>query len=79
MKKITVVRFPNGSWSMGGKPNDPDYEQCEVYVAPFESDKKAKKIAQAARARLVKNGLSMPTARAPWTHQLIEMPECKSP
>ncbi len=31
MNRLLVVRFPNGSWSYGGKENDPDYEQCEKF------------------------------------------------
>lgn len=27
----TVARFPRGEWSTGGKPNDPDYAESEVW------------------------------------------------
>lgn len=41
----TVVRFPNGSWSYGGKPSDPDYEFCDIFqveaVSPERAVKKA--------------------------------------
>lgn len=47
----TVVRFPNGSWSYGGKPDDPDYEQCEVWRIDAESPERAVKKAQAKRRR----------------------------
>ncbi|KVD92936.1 hypothetical protein WS63_07835 [Burkholderia stagnalis] len=47
----TVVRFPNGSWSYGGKPTDPDYAQCEVWQIKAESSKDAIKKAQAKRSR----------------------------
>lgn len=47
----TVVRFPNGSWSYGGKPDDPDYSECEVYQVDAPNSDKAKKIAQARRSR----------------------------
>jgi len=47
----TVVRFPNGSWSYGGKPDSPDYEQCEVWRIAAESAKEAVKKAQAKRSR----------------------------
>ncbi|WP_080432628.1 hypothetical protein [Burkholderia ubonensis] len=47
----TVVRFPNGSWSFGGKPTDPDYAQCEVWQIEAESSKDAIKKAQAKRGR----------------------------
>lgn len=46
----TVVRFPNGSWSYGGKPTDPDYEECEVWKIRAASAKKAVKKAQAKRS-----------------------------
>lgn len=47
----TVVRFPNGSWSYGGKPDDPDYEHCEVWRIEAESAERAVKKAQAKRYR----------------------------
>ncbi|WP_258570023.1 hypothetical protein [Burkholderia sp. MBR-1] len=47
----TVVRFPNGSWSYGGKPTAPDYAQCEVWQIEAESAKDAVKKAQAKRIR----------------------------
>ncbi|CAG9254827.1 conserved hypothetical protein [Paraburkholderia unamae] len=47
----TVVRFPNGSWSYGGKPGDPDYELCEVWQIEATSADKAVKKAQAKRSR----------------------------
>lgn len=47
----TVVRFPNGSWSTGGKPTDPDYAQCEVWQIPAASREAATKKAQARRSR----------------------------
>ena len=28
IKTLTVVRFPAGDWSGGGRPSDPDYAQC---------------------------------------------------
>lgn len=31
LMKWTVARFPDGSWTTGGKPNDPDYANCEVF------------------------------------------------
>lgn len=68
MKAITVVRFPNGSWSTGGRVSDPDYEQCECYVVPSISDAEAKKTAQAVRRRLAGKGLSMPSPAAPYHH-----------
>jgi hypothetical protein len=46
----TVVRFPDGSWSTGGKPNDPDYASCEVWQIVAASRDEAKKKAQAKRA-----------------------------
>jgi hypothetical protein len=66
MRAITVVRFPNGSWSTGGRVSDPDYAECECYVILSESDKAAKKQAQSVRRRIVTKGQSMPTQGAPY-------------
>ncbi len=46
----TVARFPNGFWSTGGKPTDPDYAQCEVFTISATSRDEAKKKAQARRS-----------------------------
>lgn len=46
-----VVRFPNGSWSYGGKESDPDYEECEKYRVEASDPKAAIKKAQARRSR----------------------------
>lgn len=62
----TVGRWPAGVWSGGGSRNDPDYSECEVYLIPAESLDKAKKKAQAVRARLVKKGSPLPTQAAPY-------------
>ena len=70
MKLITVVRFPNGSWSMGGPATDPDYKQCEIYVVPFVSAKEAKKLAQGVRRRLVSKALALPSQETPYRHPL---------
>ena len=50
----TVVRFPNGSWSYGGKPSDPDYEQCEKFIIIATDPKKALAKARSRRAYLIK-------------------------
>lgn len=46
----TVVRFPNGSWSTGGKPNDPEYSECEVWQIVAASRKDATLKAQSRRS-----------------------------
>ena len=51
MKMWTVVRFPNGSWSYGGRPDSPDYAQCEVWEIEAETADKAVKKAQKRRRR----------------------------
>ena len=52
MNKLwTVARFPNGSWSYGGKPTDPDYAECEVFRIAAVEGKAAVKKAQAKRSR----------------------------
>jgi ribosome-binding factor A len=43
-----------------------DYEHCEVYLIPADSDKQATKKAQAVRSRLVKQGKALPTQSAPY-------------
>lgn len=50
----TVVRFPNGSWSYGGKPSDPDYSQCEIFVVEASTPEAAKKQAQARHAAAIR-------------------------
>lgn len=62
----TVGRFPAGVWSGGGSRNDPDYSECEVYLIHAESLDKAKKKAQAVRARLVKKGSELPSQASPY-------------
>ena len=47
----TVARFPNGDWSTGGRPSDPDYSECEVFVVMAHSRDEAKKKAQAKWSR----------------------------
>lgn len=51
----TVARFPNGSWSTGGSPSDPDYSKCEVFEVMARSRDEAKKKAQAKRSRLLRS------------------------
>ena len=45
----TVVRFPNGSWSYGGRPDSPDYAGCEVWRIYAATGKIAVKRAQSRR------------------------------
>ena len=59
----TVVRFPNGSWSSGGKPSDPDYAACEVWQINADSRTIAVKKAQAKRSAAIRKAkLATPTA-----------------
>lgn len=46
----TVVRFPNGSWSYGGRPTDPDYAECETWRIDASNGPAAVKKAQAKRS-----------------------------
>ncbi len=62
----TVARFPVGSWTTGGSPEDSDYEFSEVYQIPAESREKATKKAQAVRSRLKKKGLPFPIQKQPY-------------
>jgi hypothetical protein len=47
----TVARFPNGTWSTGGSPKDPEYKDCEVFVVDAETRDTAKRKAQSKRSR----------------------------
>ncbi|MFC3169238.1 hypothetical protein [Paracoccus fontiphilus] len=49
--KITVVRFPDGSWSHGGSPDDPDYAECDVWVIDDSIPRMAIRKAQARYRR----------------------------
>lgn len=51
MQWWTVARFPNGSWGTGGRMDDPDYAECEVFRVLAESRDQAKKLAQAQRRK----------------------------
>lgn len=63
----TVVRFPFGAWSGGGKRNDPEYADCEVYLAKGNTLDRAKKRAQSVRAGLVRKGAKyLPTQQTPF-------------
>lgn len=61
MKSLLVVRFPNGSWSYGGKADDPDYEECEKFMVETNKSvldpKHAIKIAQGRRKRAKGKGV----------------------
>lgn len=50
----TVVRFPSGAWSYGGKPTDPNYAECEIWQIEAVSSKEAVKKAQSKRSRATK-------------------------
>jgi hypothetical protein len=45
----TVVRFPDGSWSYGGRMDDPAYALCEKWRIEATSGEEAKKKAQVKR------------------------------
>lgn len=47
----TVVRFPSGDWSTGGKPTDPEYAECEVFQVMARNRDEAKRRGQAKRSR----------------------------
>jgi hypothetical protein len=53
----TIVRFPDGSWSFGGKPNDPAYEFCEKWRIAAVEAKHAVKLAQVRRRRTLSKRL----------------------
>lgn len=50
----TVARFPDGSWSTGGKPSDPAYQCCDVYTVLATDRDGAKRKAQQFRRALLK-------------------------
>lgn len=47
----TVVRFPNGSWSYGGRMDAPEYALCEKWAIEATSGNAAVKKAQSRRSR----------------------------
>ena len=51
----TVARFPNGSWSTGGRADDPDYAACNVYRVPADDEKEAKRKGQAEHRKALRN------------------------
>ncbi|SEU40193.1 hypothetical protein SAMN03159335_06226 [Burkholderia cepacia] len=50
-KLWTVARFPSGVWSFGGKPEDPEYSECELWQVSAATGRAAVKKAQAKRTR----------------------------
>lgn len=46
----TVARFPNGSWSTGGTPDSPGYDDCEIWQIEATTREAATKKAQAHRS-----------------------------
>jgi len=48
-KLWTVVRFPDGSWSYGGRQNSPEYENCEKWSTFATDGKTAIKLTQRRR------------------------------
>lgn len=65
-KLWTIVRFPDGTWSGGGKPSDMDYKNCEVYRIPGTSYEDARRKAQGVRSRLAKKEAALPTQAEPY-------------
>lgn len=53
-KPWTVARFPAGNWETGGRPDSPDYAECEVWQVLASSREEAKRKAQGIRARAQK-------------------------
>lgn len=51
MQMWTVARYPNGSWDTGGRMDNPDYAECEVFRVAAEGRDQAKKKAQAERRK----------------------------
>lgn len=61
-----VVRFPDGSWSSGGKASSPEYECCEVYKVPAAGREEAEKRAKAIRKQLIRKKSELPSQAAPF-------------
>lgn len=53
----TAARFPDGSWSTGGKINDPAYAECTVYQVEARSHDEAKKKGQAKHRSAMRKAL----------------------
>lgn len=60
----TVARFPNGSWSTGGKPDCPDYAMCSVYRVLAVSEKEAKSKGQAMHRKVLRQQAKAPLVSA---------------
>lgn len=57
IKNLTVVRFPDGTWSWGGKPDSPTYDGCEVFIVETAQDEKsAVRKAQYKRQKIKRAG-----------------------
>lgn len=54
MQTWTVVRFPDGSWSYGGRPDSPDYAEAEVWRILSSNAKDAVKKAQGQRRNMIR-------------------------
>ena len=53
----TVVRFPDGEWSSGGSPDDPDYADCEVFQVASATRENAVRRARAKRSAASRRSL----------------------
>lgn len=55
MKKMwTAARFPDGSWTAGGRADDPDYACCSVYRVLAETLQEAKRKGQAEHRKALR-------------------------
>lgn len=50
----TAARFPDGSWSTGGAPDDPDYASCNVYRVPAKDSGEALRLGKAEHRKAVR-------------------------
>jgi hypothetical protein len=60
----TAARFPDGSWSTGGAPDDPDYANCTVYRVPAKDSDEALRLGKAEYRKAVRKAAKASEVKA---------------
>ncbi|MFU5275050.1 hypothetical protein ACM7YY_10000 [Pseudomonas aeruginosa] len=60
----TAARFPDGSWSTGGAPDDPDYANCTVYRVPAKDSDEALRLGKAEHRKAVRKAANASGVKA---------------
>lgn len=70
MEKLwTVVRFPDGSWSYGGRLDSPEYALCEKWSTFAVDGKTAVKLTQRRRQNERKRAARISAKQEPFPDQ----------